>query len=77
MAFLVSLMAVYGATNIVQDFWHEQVVKRGWTEWDVPAATEPRLHVIWLLMLAGAAALYALGFARGDSAGASGDNRAR
>jgi hypothetical protein len=75
--FLVSLMAVYGATNLAQDFWHEQVVKRGWTKWDIPTATEPRLHAIWLLMLAGAAAAFALGFARGDTAPASGDNHAR
>ena len=26
--FLVSLLLVYGATNLAQDFWHEQVVKR-------------------------------------------------
>ena len=72
--YLVALLAVYGAMNLIQDFWHEQVVKRGWTGWDVPAVTEPRLHVIWLLMLSGAAALFALGFARTSAAG---DNHAR
>ena len=65
-AVLVSLMLVYGLTNIANDFWHEQVVKRGWTSWDIPSAEHPRWHVIWLLMLAGTALLYALGFARGD-----------
>jgi hypothetical protein len=68
---------VYGTANLLQDFWHEQVVKRGWTEWDIPAALEPRLHPIWLLMLAGAAIVYILGFGRGDTEPASGDNHAR
>jgi hypothetical protein len=74
---LVSLLLVYGSVNLVQDFWHEQIVKRGWTGWDVPEAIVPRLHAIWLFMLAGAAIAYALGFARGDTAAANGDNPAR
>ena len=74
---LVSLLLVYGSVNLVQDFWHEQLVKRGWTDWDVPEAIVPRLHVIWLLMLGGAALLYVLGFARGDTEPASRDNHAR
>ena len=65
--FLVSLLLVYGATNLAQDFWHEQVVKRDWTDWDIPGALEPRLHLIWLLMLAGAAAVCARVRAAGDS----------
>ena len=63
-AALVSLALVYGATNLVQDFWHEQVVKRGWTGWDVPTALVPEPSVMWALVLAGAALAYALGFAR-------------
>jgi hypothetical protein len=57
-------MLAYGAANLVQDLWHEQVVKRDWTDWDIPSVTTPRLAVIWLLVLGGAAAAYALGFAR-------------
>ena len=38
---LVCLMLAYGVANVVNDFWHEQVVKRGWTSWDVPEATQP------------------------------------
>lgn len=64
---LVSLLLTYGTANLVQDFWHEQVVKRGWTDWDVPSALEPRLHPIWLLILAGALLVYVLGFARCDT----------
>lgn len=74
---LVSLLLLYGTVNLVQDLWHEQIVKRGWTARDVPEAIEPRLNVIWLLMLAGAGVAYGLGFARGDTPAASGDNHAR
>jgi len=63
-ALLLSLMLAYGATNLVQDFWHEQVVKRGWTGWDIPSATTPRLAAIWAIVLGAAALAYALGFAR-------------
>ena len=70
-------MVTYGVANIVNDAWHEQVVKRGWTSWDVPSATEPRLHVIWALVLVTAVILYALGFRRGDGMVASSDNHAR
>jgi TRAP-type C4-dicarboxylate transport system permease small subunit len=63
-ALLVSLMLAYGAANLVQDLWHEQVVKRGWTSSDIPSVTTPRLAAIWALVLAGTALAYALGFAR-------------
>ena len=76
-AALLCVMLTYGVANIVNDFWHEQILKRGWTTWDVPSATEPRLHAIWALVLVTAAILYAFGFARGDAAAASGDNHPR
>jgi hypothetical protein len=63
-ALLVSLMLAYGAANLVQDLWHEQVVKRGWTSSDIPSVTTPRLAAIWALVLVGTALAYALGFAR-------------
>jgi hypothetical protein len=61
---LVSLMAAYGAANLTQDFWHEQVVKRGWTSWDIPSALVPKLSVMWGLIVAATVVLYALGFGR-------------
>jgi hypothetical protein len=76
-AALLCVMVTYGVANIVNDAWHEQVLKRGWTSWDVPSATEPRLHVIWALVLMTAVILYALGFGRGDGVVASSDNHAR
>ena len=46
------LLLVYGAVNLAQDFWFEQVVKRGWTTRSIPSAIVPRAHWIWLVMLA-------------------------
>jgi hypothetical protein len=49
--FYIALMAVYGFVNALQDFWFEQFVKRGWLERGLPSALEPRLSVIWAVML--------------------------
>jgi hypothetical protein len=61
---LLSLMVAYGTANLVQDFWHEQVVKRGWTSADIPSVLVPEPSVMWALVLAGAALAFVLGFAR-------------
>jgi hypothetical protein len=63
-AALLSLMLAYGAANLVQDFWHEQVLKRGWTSADIPSVLLPEPSVMWGLVLACAAIAYSLGFAR-------------
>ena len=63
-AVLVSLMLAYGAANMTNDFWHEQIVKRGWTSWNFPSALQPGVRPIWGVMLATTLALYLLGFAR-------------
>ncbi|MGH3130771.1 MAG: hypothetical protein ACRDNX_08140, partial [Gaiellaceae bacterium] len=36
-SFYLALMLAYGAANAAQDFWLEQVVKRGWTERGIPS----------------------------------------
>ena len=56
----VALMAVYGAINATQDFWHEQIQKRGWVDWTFPKATEPTLTTIWLVILAASGAVFVL-----------------
>jgi hypothetical protein len=61
---LVSLMLAYGVANVVNDLWHEQVVKRGWASWDVPEATQPELNLTWALVLVATIVLYAGGFGR-------------
>jgi hypothetical protein len=47
----VSLAFAYGAVNMTQDYWNEQFVKRGWLDWKIPSALEPRLAWIWLVVL--------------------------
>lgn len=49
----VSLLLAYASVNLlVQDLWHEQVVKRGWTGWDMPSAITPAAKPLWLVTLA-------------------------
>ncbi|HKD35056.1 MAG TPA: hypothetical protein VKB73_16590 [Gaiellaceae bacterium] len=63
-AALLSLMLVYGLTNMVNDLWAEQVVKRGWTSWEVPDVLQPKASLAWAAMLVAAALVYAAFFAR-------------
>jgi hypothetical protein len=48
----LSLVFAYGAVNFAQDFWNEQLAKRGWVDWKIPGALEPALEPIWLVILA-------------------------
>lgn len=43
----VSLMLVYGLANAVQDFWLEQLVKRGTTSLDLPSMIVPGASWAW------------------------------
>jgi hypothetical protein len=63
-AALLSLMLVYALTNLVNDLWIEQVVKRGWTDWQVPDVLEPKASLAWAAMLVAAVLLYFACFAR-------------
>jgi hypothetical protein len=56
-AFYLALMLVYGATNQVQDLWTEQIVKRGWTNWEIPNVLHPTASAAWAAM-AGVAVLF-------------------
>jgi len=60
LAAYVSLMFCYGVGNFANDFWIEQVVKRGWTSWEIPDVTTPRLSVAWSVIVIAAVALWAL-----------------
>src|SRR2546430_449588 len=62
-AAILALMLVYGWTNIANDLWIEQVVKRGWTSWQVPDVLFPSFSLAWAAMLVAAAAIYAAFFA--------------
>ena len=48
----LALMLAYGAMNLANDFWDEQVVKRGWIAWKIPDALQPSLGPVWLVTLA-------------------------
>jgi hypothetical protein len=60
LAAYLSLMFCYGVANFANDFWIEQVVKRGWTSWEIPNVTEPRISIAWSLMVIAAVGLWAL-----------------
>ncbi len=53
----LALMFAYGLANLVQDFWTEQIVKRGWTAHSIPSLLHPSFSVGWACILVGAAAL--------------------
>ena len=54
----LSLMLVYGLTNQVEDLWIEQVVKRGWTDWQIPNVLHPTASLAWAAMVLAAAFVY-------------------
>jgi hypothetical protein len=58
-AFYLALMLVYGLTNQVEDLWTEQIVKRGWTSWQIPNVLHPTVSLAWGAMLACAIVIYA------------------
>jgi hypothetical protein len=66
---VVALMFVYGIGNAVQDTWHEQVVKRGWTDADIPSIVLPEASVAWGVVVLAAAALFALSLRRPAGSG--------
>ena len=58
----LALMLSYGIGNIANDFWLEQVVKRGWTDWAIPDVTEPRATTAWAAIVLAAVVIWALWF---------------
>jgi hypothetical protein len=61
----LSLMLVYGLTNEANDEWTEQVVKRGWTHWQIPDVLSPKPSAAWAAMLVCAALVYVACFRPG------------
>lgn len=60
----IALMLAYGTALAVEDFWHEQVVKRGSVDWKLPSLIEPRLSWGWLAIVLAAAAVELAWFRR-------------
>lgn len=53
-ALYVALMLAYGLVNAVQDFWFEQLVKRGTTSLEIPSMIVPKASWAWLALVAAA-----------------------
>ena len=68
----LALMFCYGVGNIANDFWTEQVFKRGWTTWQIPNVLEPRLTVAWGVIVLAASTLWWLARRRSRDAPAAG-----
>ena len=62
MAAYCGLMLSYGIANVANDAWLEQVVKRGWTEWEIPSFLSLDPSLGWGVVLIGAAAAWAFFF---------------
>ena len=58
----LGLMFSYGFLNMAEDFWLEQIVKRGWTGQELPDFLLPALSIGWALIIAGAIIAWALLF---------------
>jgi hypothetical protein len=54
----LALMLVYGIGNIANDFELEQIVRRGWTSWQVPSVLEPRPTWAWLVIVVATVVLW-------------------
>ena len=62
LAAYLSLMTAYALGNMANDFWTEQIWKRGWTNWQFPDVLQPTLSVGWAVIVLSAAALYAMSY---------------
>ena len=58
----LALMLAYGIGNLVNDDWLEQVVKRGWTNHEVPSLLTPAANWGWAVVLVGAFLIWRLWF---------------
>jgi hypothetical protein len=56
--FYVALMLVYGLANAVQDFWLEQLVKRGTTSLRIPSVIVPEASWAWAALLLSALVIH-------------------
>ena len=54
LALYLSLMLAYGLANAVQDFWLEQLVKRGATSLEIPSLIVPKASLAWAALVAAA-----------------------
>jgi hypothetical protein len=58
----LGLLLGYGLMVAANDFWHEQIVKRGTTSYALPNVITPAATWGWLILLAGATVLWVMVF---------------
>jgi hypothetical protein len=58
LALWLSGLLAYGAGNIANDAWGEQVVKRGWTDSKLPSVVRPDANWLWLVVLVVTAVIF-------------------
>lgn len=58
----LALMLAYGVGNLVNDDWLEQVVKRGWTNHEMPSVLTPAANWGWAAVVVGAFVVWRLWF---------------
>jgi hypothetical protein len=58
----LALMLAYGVGNLANDDWLEQVVKRGWTNHEMPSVLTPAANWGWAALLCGAFVVWRLWF---------------
>jgi hypothetical protein len=75
LAAYLALMFCYGIGNIANDVWLEQVVKRGWTTWEIPNVLEPRATVAWAIIVIAAAVIWTVAMLRPPSGSMRGTRR--
>jgi WD40-like Beta Propeller Repeat len=71
----LAVLAVYGIANVINDFWLEQIVKRGVTRWQFPSLVAPAVSLNWLILLLVAAGVYVLLLRRVRPGGPAGYRR--
>jgi hypothetical protein len=54
LALYLALMVAYGLANAVQDFWLEQLVKRGATSLEIPSLIVPKATPAWAALVGAA-----------------------
>ena len=62
LAAYLALALAYGVANAFQDFWNEQLMKRGTTDLSIPSVLRPTLSVGWGVVLSATVLLYVFVF---------------
>lgn len=64
LSWYLAFMFVYGLANMFQDFWGEQIVKRGWSTYEIDSMTVPKISAQYGLIVAATIVVWLLVFHR-------------